>query len=514
MADNENIKYVIDLQDNMSKTLDSLSKKVDGISHGMEGAKHESEGFLKQLLEYKAVEKSFEIIVDSVKEYQGIANANIQIENTLKNLGNTAYNTAEQLNEKSEELFNSSTSSMLEIKQTQQQLLTSQSEAVQRNINEILEASANFGAAQGRSLNESANIIKDIINRGKNVRALTLAGLGLNPEQVETILNKFKESQEAGTEALLTIINTADKGAAAAKLQGDSIAQLSKLYDSLKESIGAIGVEVLTALQPIISFVTHYRKAIIDMALGLGGIIIAIKTINVIIKAVSFSTALYKSIVKGVKSEIEAVQVATKIWNYITEKNPMLFIISLVVGALIFLGYEIYQHWTFVKAIFAGGFAFIKSLILDYINAWKIAGEIIADIFTGHWKKIGDDFEKLKDTLNPKKVVENALSAYTSAYKGIEDANKKVAKTQEGIGNNKAIDKSNIVATQTNNNVVKTSSSSVEKQTATNINIKIDSLIKEFQVVTNNLGKMSNEVKKQVLDTMLEAVRDSQILIH
>ncbi len=153
-------------------------------------------------------------------------------------------------------------------------------------------------------------------------------------------------------------------------------------------------------------------------------------------------------------------------------------------------------------------------MILDYINAWKIAGEIIADIFTGHWKKIGDDFEKLKDTLNPKKVVENALSAYTSAYKGIEDANKKVAKTQEGLGNNKAIDKSNIVATQTNNNVVKTSSSSVEKQTATNINIKIDSLIKEFQVVTNNLGKMSNEVKKQVLDAMLEAVRDSQILIH
>ncbi len=507
MADNENIKYVIDLQDNMSKTLDSLSKKVDGISHGMEGAKHESEGFLKQLLEYKAVEKSFEIIVDSVKEYQGIANANIQIENTLKNLGNTAYNTAEQLNEKSEELFNSSTSSMLEIKQTQQQLLTSQSEAVQRNINEILEASANFGAAQGRSLNESANIIKDIINRGKNVRALTLAGLGLNPEQVETIINKFKESQEAGTDALLTIINTADKGAAAAKLQGDSIAQLSKLYDTLKESIGAIGVEVLTALKPIISFVTEHRKAIIDIALGLGSVLI-------VVKAISFATEIYAGVLKGVELAITAVKNATLIWNLVTEANPMVFIITLIAGALIFLGYEIYKHWTFVKAIFAGGFAFIKSLILDYINAWKIAGEIIADIFTGHWKKIGDDFEKLKDTLNPKKVVENALSAYTSAYKGIEDANKKVAKTQEGLGNNKVIDKSNILATQTNNNVVKTSSSSVEKQTATNINIKIDSLIKEFQVVTNNLGKMSNEVKKQVLDAMLEAVRDSQILIH
>ena len=486
MADNENIKYVIDLQDNMSKTLDSLSKKVDGISHGMEGAKHESEGFLKQLLEYKAVEKSFEIIVDSVKEYQGIANANIQIENTLKNLGNTAYNTAEQLNEKSEELFNSSTSSMIEIKQTQQQLLTSQSEAVQRNINEILEASANFGSAQGRSLNESANIIKDIINRGKNVRALTLAGLGLNPEQVETILNKFKQSQEAGTEALLTIINTADKGAAAAKLQGDSIAQLSKLYDTLKESIGAIGVEVLTYLKPIISFISEHRKIFLYIAIGLGGVL----------------------------SVIKAISVATEIWNVITEANPMVLIITGIIVAIGIVTYVIYRNWTFIKAIFSGGFSFIKSLIIDYINAWKIAGQIIHDVVTFNFSNLKKDFNKLMDDINPKKVVERAVSAYTSAYKGIEDATKQGETEKEGLGNNKLIDKSKLVATQTNNNVLKTSSSSVEKQTATNINIKIDSLIKEFQVVTNNLGKMSNEVKKQVLDTMLEAVRDSQILIH
>ena len=54
--------------------------------------------------------------------------------------------------------------------------------------------------------------------------------------------------------------------------------------------------------------------------------------------------------------------------------------------------------------------------------------------------------------------------------------------------------------------------SSVTGQKSYNINIKIDSLVKEFTVSTTTVGEGAQKIKDIVTQVMLSAVNDSQLI--
>ena len=193
--------------------------------------------------------------------------------------------------------------------------------------------------------------------------------------------------------------------------------------------------------------------------------------------------------------------------NIALNANP----IGIVVGALAALAAGIYYAWqkseTFRGAIL-GVWEVLKSLFKFVVDAGSGLGTYLEGIFTL-------DTDKIKEGAMQVASAWKNLDVSGSYQKGFELGKNIQTGVNDGVKNG-VTGVTAVAPTNTTTNVpkaVKTpKASSVTGQKSYNINISINSLVKEFNVSTTNINEGAQKIKDIVTQVMLSAVNDSQII--
>ena len=491
----ENLEFIIDLKDKMTSQLHNIEGELESVNKGLESGAHHGHNFVASFAEYRLIEKTFELITEGVKEYQGISVGNAQISNSIKNLGIQGKITSDELVEQQEELHNKTGQSMIDLVQTQQGLLKYQGDLVQQNILKITNVALDAAKAHGESLQGTSDLIARIINREEPLDARRAQQLGLQKEQIQAINNAYANNIPAkATELLLKYIGDANKGAAELSLQANPLGRINIIFENIKEQIGAVATNILKLLTPALNFLQNNFKDIIDTVISLVIVFASIKTFSLIVEAIKFAT--------------EGWQVAQALLNdelALTQALETSTGISLIVGAISLLvtGLVIaYNHFEKFRNVVKGVFEFSKDVVWGFITSIASVGRLVYDLVTFNFKGAYNDFVAIGGNIYSgiKSGVADSLKDYNSVDSP-EESKKDSAKNKGGY---------NLGAKLSGTSI---SNQSVESVKATNVNINIGSLVKELNIKSDKLSESTEKIRQIVTDVLLSTVRDSQILI-
>lgn len=349
--------------------------------------------------------------------------------------------------------------------------------------------------------------IKQFAIAGINIYEVLAKATGKSADQVkdmevsyDLLTDALKRAHEQGGLYANGLENMAGNTSVRISNLGDAVFQLKvKMFNDLKPAIDT----VLTGLGDLIGFLRDawdwmVRNRDLLKALAIGA------------TAAATAYSVYYIAVNG-------VTMATKAWtavqwaiNAAMTANPI-GIIIVGIGALVAAVVYCYNKFAVFRAILWGVWEFLKAFFeWMYIVPLKVLrafGEMVIGALTLDIKRISKGFEDAKGV-----VFDGAKNLATSFKRGYDEGLADFAKTQAETANAPK----QVTKKSTNLSPV-TPSTTKETQKVTgnksvSINIKIDSLIKEFEVKTVNLSEGTAKIREMVVQTLLSAVNDSQIV--
>jgi hypothetical protein len=427
--------------------LTGLRREIRGVQDDLDNAGGGVGDFIKKAIGFAGIQLGVEAVVsglkelgtESIAEFEQAQNAAAQLEATLNSTGNAAGLTKDKLLDLSTALEGKTIFDGDAITQAQSVLLTFTKikkgvyeEAVPA-ITDMATKLAGDGPADLKGA--TIQVGKALNDPIKGISALGKAGVSFSEDQ-KTMIKSLVETGDvaAAQTIILNELKTEFGGSAeaAAKAGTGPFKQFEVQIGNVKEGLGELIIDGLTALQPVLAgglklfaFFIELLKATPafinenkGVLLGLGFAILTLNAANI---AASASTLYFAAVEKGRAIAPTASATAQRLLNAAMTANPIGLVIAavaLLVGGLVTL----YERSEKVREVFAGllaaskqVFSSIKDIVVNELGS---VATLLAGIFTFNPVLIA----KALDTLGPalRKAGTNVASAYHSGYNAQE----------------------------------------------------------------------------------------------
>lgn len=497
---NQDVQYTLTLKDLFTSKI----KEADNAAKGLSFTMKDLIGFAGGALAAVGVGN---FLKSSVEAFNESDKAAAQLNATLQSTGFAAGLTKEALDKQAESLMNMSTFDDDAITGAQSLLLTF-TNIKDEVFNQTIPAIADLATKMGTDLNGATmQVGKALQDPIQGMAALRRVGVSFSESQQKVIKDLQETGNLAGAQKLILAELNKEFGgsaSAAAATYSGQMQILQHQFGNVKEEIGSMVASLLIQLKPALqgaialfqSGVTWIREHKTEL-----------EALGVAVGVVAGAWALYQ-IPLVITATATAVMTAAQ-WalNVALNANP----IGIVIGALAALAAGIYYAWqkseTFRGSVM-GVWEVLKSLFNFVVSAGAGLGKYLEGVFTL-------DTDKIKEGAMEVASAWKNLDVSGSYQKGVEIG--KNIKTGVSDGTKEGVAGVSAVAPKTSGSTPSTSvktpkASSVTGQKSYNINIKIDSLVKEFTVSTTTVGEGAQKIKDIVTQVMLSAVNDSQLI--
>lgn len=506
MSDHE-VKYTLSLKDLLTGKIKSAQHATDAFTGSIHNAKNTIGEFAGVLGVAFGGMQIVEFVEKSEHAFHELHMAEVQLENTLANVGDRADITGGQMIEMASKMAQS-------IPFTQAQIVNMEGSLARfKNISkETFEssvmASADLAVALHRDGTEVARSLGRILEApAQNSRLLRQFGLSLTKDQ-QALIKHLQETGHVAEAQKIIFQQLAEHGyggAAKAAADADPLFRYHKIIEDIQLKVGALAIKLQQALAPVLErIVTIFKNSIEWM-----------QKHKLLVEGILYVVGGALVVYGAYMAVIEGIAIATKIWtgiqwllNAAITANPigiMVVAIGAAVGAVIFA----YKHFAKFRAVLWGLWEFIKEF-----------GRIVADVFVGLGKVITGVL-----TFNPAKILEGgkqALSAVTESgarlggafQKGFNEGMADFAKdeaAEKAAGPKSLIKKGTLGDPGADGKTGAAAKTTGNKSETINISIH-DGLIKQLNFNVTNMKEGMAKVKEAVTQVILGAVNDSQII--
>lgn len=504
------VKYTMSLNDLLTgkvKDADHAINKMEGSLHSAGGAaKHFGMELIGAIGIGVLAFKGFEFIEQGVHGMHELEQAAAQVKAGLASTGEAAGLTFEQLEDQAKSLANALPYSRSQIMDMQAQLLTFPS-IVKETFGQASSAVLDMAARTHRGTNEIAIMVgKALQDPTKGVTALRRVGVNFNAEQTAIIKKLAETGHAAQAQAMiLKELNLEFAGSAKAAANADPLFRYNKIMASIKLEVGEVAIKFLHFLTPALEAVANAFKAGIEW----------MKEHKDLIEAIAIGVGVAAAAFIVYEVAINAVTWATKAWtavqwllNAAMTANPigiLIVAIGVITSAVVYC----YMHFAKFRAVLLGVWETIKEF-----------GRIAGDIFTGLGKIIAGtlsfDVSLVKEGYDQTVgAISNAGNRLGQAFnkgfnEGMADFAKDHAEHTETAKGPKVVPLAGKTGKAGATAPAESGKATGQKNTV--INIKIDSLIKDFQIKTTNIKEGIGKAKEMVAQALISAVNDSQII--
>lgn len=497
---NQDVQYTLSLRDLFTSKI----READAAAKGLSFTMKDLIGFAGGALVAVGVGT---FLKSSVEAFNESDKAAAQLNATLRSTGYAAGLTKDALDKQAESLMNVSTFDDDAITGAQSLLLTF-TNIKDEVFNQTIPVIADLATKMGTDLKGATmQVGKALQDPTQGMAALRRVGVSFSESQQKVIKDLQETGNLAGAQKLILAELNKEFGgsaAAAAATYSGQMQILQHQFGNIKEEIGGMVASLLIQLKPAL------QSAISLFQSGVTWIkehTTELEALGVAVGVVAGAWALYQ-IPLLVTSTATAVMTAAQ-WalNVALTANP----IGIVIGALAALAGGIYYAWQKSEQ-FRGGvmgvWEVLKSLFNFVVQAGAGLGKYLEGVFTL-------DTDKIKEGAMEVAAAWKNLDVSGSYQKGFEIG--KNIKTGVQDGTKDGVAGVTAVAPKPSGSTPSTSvkmpkASSVTGQKSYNINIKIDSLVKEFTVSTTTVGEGAQKIKDIVTQVMLSAVNDSQLI--
>lgn len=534
----EEVKYEMSLNDLVSGKLDNAEKHAQKFEGTLGRVKESLMGFGEKVagigetlgisFAFIKLEEFFHEGTELVHEFD-IAEG--QLKNTLKNVGERAGMTSEELVEMAQKVQH-------EIPFTTAQIINMEN-ALSRFGNmtpavyqKVLTASADIATSLKRDGVDVTNTLGRIMEApAENGRLLRQLNITLTADQRKYLMQLERTGQVAKAQTFIfqELATKGYGGAARAAAESDPLFRYNKAIYELEMQIGKAGIALEETFAPGLEYASHaitvaygYVQSFSNyirtnfnpimkevkqdfIAVGIGvavaGAAFLAANPGVVVYGVSLAA---DAVISGTLAVVTGVLTAAQwLLNAALTANPV-GIVVVAIGALVTGLILAYQHSEKFRATLSG----LGEIAKDIGGIFKGLGEMIWGALHFDTDSIKSGFETMASSF--KDVGSAFHRGYTQsmAESALEDAAEKHQTTMAKTAD-KAVRKPGTPAmiggkTQTQSKVTGT------KQV--NIHINIGALVKELKISTTNLKESMGKVHDMVAATLTASVNDSQLI--
>ncbi len=343
-----------------------------------------------------------------------------------------------------------------------------------------------------------------------NLKALTGAGVEFSIKQKNTIKSLQQTNKLADAQNI--ILDQLEKqyggSAAAAAMAGSGgLQQLQNRLGDIHETIGGALLPIINVFANIIGGITGLIERNNET------FVVVIQTIAVLVAILTSAIAVYRTWI-----------VVQTIINVLMTANPI-GIVIVAIAALVAGIIALYRNSETFRGIISGVFNVLKS-VFNFLKA----------LFIPVWERMRETFKRIGTSINDflqkpielakaafigfldllekipgvGKLVKGLRESFSDGFKqGVEDFRKEQENTELGtnVGMGTGSPQPGDIPGAGSTSRPGTVSSSAPRQ----FNINIENLVREFQVVTNNITEGAEEIKAKITQALLEGVADVEI---
>lgn len=279
---------------------------------------------------------------------------------------------------------------------------------------------------------------------------------------------------------------------------GDAMFQLSvKMFNDLKPAI----TTVITGLQNFISALSagwDWLKQNKEM----------LEQVATVVLAGAAAYGVYWTMTTGVTTALGLMRIAQLALNAAMLANP----VGLVIGALVALGAAIVVAYNKVS--------WFRGALWATWSVMKEGAAIISDIFSGvrtvieglltfNLAKMTDGMSDIISTVRDTatRIGKAAKEGYEAGVADLAKGQSKTTASPVATPTTKATKTGGMPALDSQSETKKAAGSK-----AVTINVKIENLVRDFQIRTTNIQEGAGKVKEMITQAMLAAMNDSQLI--
>jgi hypothetical protein len=510
----EEVQYRLTLNDELTPKLGIANEFAEQLEHSMGRV-------IERVAEYATIYEAIDFVKDSYKDFEQFHQSEVQLENTLKNVGQRSGETKEQL-------IGMATAGRNASEFTKQQFLEAETSLLRfHNINsatykETLSFAADIAQSRHEDINSVAGMLGAIVgDPGEAGRRLRQFDIILSPYQQKWL----RAQQEAGHLAVAQqfvfdqLKQHGFEGAAALAAMEDPAHGVNAALEDLKENLGSEMAKAVKELAPYLIELIHdfeelmnwgikNKEVIIRVAEAIGYGVLAFKAMSLII--VPLIEGL--ETLPAVEGEVAAGM--TEIGEASTVALGPLGLLAAAIGAVAFA----YESVADAEADANKNHADFMTKIEKDENS-NITH--MADILEKNGMKSEAASKRAKqlelDNINAT-LADNLKSIQAITGDSDEDEAKRKALygQQEDLLHQKDAASNYtapIQAAKSSSSLMPgTQAAKVEGPKVVNINVHIDNMVKEFSVKTTNITGSAAEVKRLFTQYLVDAVNDAEIL--
>lgn len=502
--------YELRLRDFLSSGVNKANESVSGLHENLEKAK----GMLETLGVGFAIFEGAKFIGESVKEFHDLNQAQVQLQNSMENMGTYTKASFDEAVKGAKELSEGISYSNTEVVKMQSQLALVGSIGPGQ-MQKVSMAAADVATKMGVSLEEAGNMLGKGINNPAMARRLGQT-LKIDPGIIKHITDLATHGKEA--EARMELIAAAESkvgGAAKAAFDADPMAQYNKAMEGLSLAVGEAGQSVLVALKPALMWLINGFKAVAN---AIEATIKWMKENKDIVEAVAIGVAaaaaawaIYTVYVNAASYATYIMEAAQAALNFVMSVNPIALVVA-AFAALVAIVVYCYEHFGTFHAILWGVWETMKAafnwIAIVPIKVLYDLGMAVANVFNPS-KMMAYLSDAKGQIFNGAKDLAGSFGKGYS--EGMADFNKNNSVTTNMIEPSKAgVSKSAGLASESTAKQPKTKATGTKN---VDIHITIGSLISGgFTVKTTNIKEGLAKVQDMVTQVLTGAVNDSQII--
>ena len=492
------VEYSLSLKDALTSKL----KDADVHAKSLEGTMHTLKGTLGALGIAAGVSSIAHYFESAVESAHKLHEAEALVRAGIESTGGAAKVSFEHLEESASKFSSVMKYSKADVMDLQSQLLTFGG-VTKENFDSITQATLNVAARVHRGTTEMAIMMgKAFDNPAEGLRKLMRTGVMFDANQQIRIKQlteqgKLVEAQQV----MLAEIQNKYGGSAQAIFNADPAAQYQKAIGALKREIGESAIEMEKMFIPVIQwFAKIIKQDIIPAVKNFMNFMKEhpniLKTVAIGVGALTASFLLLKLGILDIGAAIKA--------------NPLgalITAITLVTAGIEYL-YDKFEGFRAFMDGIAAGIKEVTKVAQDFFDLFSLQ-KINPKNGYVEGMKMGKD---LKTAFNHKDPTERQAFSVYARLQGLEDTEKNFKAFKNKMkGSGDADFKARMAASEDKGSGGKSSKGAAGTKSVT-VNIKIDSLIKEFKMGVTNITEGAQKIGQIITEHMLSAVNDSQIV--
>lgn len=374
--------------------VEKAESAFEGLNHHVKGIFGELKGIIAGGLLAGGVWGGMAFIEQSKEAYDNLEKSVVRVNTVLASTKGAAGLSGEVIENQAKELGKSIIAGRAEIMDAQGMLLSFT--GIKGPVfGQATKAVADFATFYKTDMTSAALSIGKALNDPlKGMSKLQRQGVMFTEEQKKQVKLYLEQGKIAAAQGvILKELKTEFGGQAVAAAGTDEgkIAMAKKQWGEIKLTIGEIVSKLTVALIPAFNAIVGLIKTIYTWLTGASDSAEVFKDVFMVLGA---ALLVYEGYVF-------AIAAATKIWTAVQwaldvalNANPISLII-MGIAALIAIIVVLWDKCKTFREIVGGVFGYIKEYVMTLVHVFMNLGQIIADVFTGHFSKALTDGKKM-----------------------------------------------------------------------------------------------------------------------